>query len=116
MFNSPPNNEIPSSKALIYKLLYDNIVVIIKLVITILHSRIDLSRLIVIAFENKININKHINILVIAFENIINTKTLTLTSFYPRNIRLIDLSNIWNLLNTKVSFNKNNVTTSTKCQ
>lgn len=41
---------------------------------------------------------------------LISTVILTLTSFYPRNISLTELSSISNLLNTKVSFNKNSVT------
>ena len=58
--NNPPYIAIPLLKGAIYKLLYAIKLISIKLFITILENNIDLSRLMVTAFEINKKINKKI--------------------------------------------------------
>ena len=95
MFNRPPYIDTPASKGLIYKLLNASKAVNIKLLITILENNIDLSRLIVTAFENNNNTNKDINI-VLLYESKSSVKKVNFVKFniaYYQVIHLILLLN-----------------------
>ena len=79
-FNRPPYIDTPASKGLVYKLLNASKAVNIKLLITILENNIDLSRLIVTAFENNNNTNKDINI-VLLYESKLSLKKVNFIKF-----------------------------------